>query len=208
MLHQTRRCEGRIVCLQQRGACRGVCGPPRQKHWEQTWGGARLPRPPYPPPLGRHACGWGSRRRMPRPTWGPALCRRRIGSAWAPRPYCVPWEDEAGQHCPFETPFSWRWHSCWGGIPHAQQMAGFLQSSQGCPLPAGLQASAPAPHPDPPAKGARPLGGGCPPCPLLPTSLPWHCLLPSWFSKPSSVRTWPSRPGFQGGRLCASQRRT
>lgn len=118
----------------------------------------------------RRACSAGGRERGP-------LRFPAIRSVWASQPCCSfsAVEDEAGKHCPLKLYFPGGGPAAEEGSPCAQQMAGFPQSSQGCPLPAkpaATQPPAPTPTPFPQRRSST--------RPLLLTCLPLtsRCLLP------------------------------
>ena len=107
----------------------------------------------------------------------PALCRApahslRSGQAAGPLrspPPKAPRKDEAGKHRPQNSIFREVAFQLREGSPRAQQMAGFLQISQGCPLPA---APARLPGPLPGARTRSAQGWGTSPwlSPTLATS--------------------------------------
>lgn len=101
--------------------------------------------------------------RGPRPTAGSGLPGPQ-GRAASPR------KDKAGRHRPLKL------HFPGGGTSRAQQMAGFLQISRGCPLPAApAWLPGPSPTPRPAASGRAerpPHGGTSPPLCCGPSSLP------------------------------------
>lgn len=101
----------------------------------------------------------GSRLSAERP---PALSGPGIGSVQAAGPLRfpptpAPGKDEAGKHRPQNSIFQEVAFQPREGSPRAQQMAGFLQISQGCPLPAAT-ARLPGPLPGARTRSARGWG--------------------------------------------------